>query len=410
MDKPSLFNRYIEIRKTTLNIVKSLEIEDFSAQPVIDVSPPKWHLGHTTWFFENFVLAKNDVTYQLYDEKFNFIFNSYYVSQGDRLARNKRGSLARPSTQKVLDYRTYVDNRMEQLLAEGNLGADIENFIEIGLNHEQQHQELLITDIKYIFSQNPLKPSFQSKVEVESKPIKADWLSVDEGIYEIGHGTNEFCFDNELGKHKVYLEAYQFLNRLITNQEYLDFINDKAYERPELWLSEGWDWIVSNHVIAPEYWFRDGNVWKHFTVSGIENLKEFDTVTHVSFYEAEAFARWKGMRLLTEQEWEVAANIHGSISEQNHFQEEQCFHLSSAKDNQLIGSAWEWTNSAYLPYPNYKQAEGALGEYNGKFMINQMILRGGSCATPKSHYRNSYRNFFHPNLRWQFTGIRLAKR
>lgn len=403
-----LKNRYSEIRKTTLQIVKSLEIEDFSAQPIIDVSPPKWHLGHTTWFFENFVLVPNVPNYQLFDERFNYIFNSYYVSQGDRLARNKRGSLTRPSTDRILEFRSYVDAAMIELLDKENLNNETAEFIEIGLNHEQQHQELLVTDIKYIFSQNPLKPSFleESKSIEETKPVKM--LSVKEGVYEIGHRDEGFCFDNELGVHKIYIHGFSFQNRLVNNQEFLEFMNDSGYKRPELWLSEGWDWLTANNINAPEYWFQEDENWKVFTVFGVQNLDLNDTLTHISFYEAEAFARWKGMRLLTEQEWEVAASIHGEKSELNHFQERQIFHLGSAKDNQLIGSAWEWTNSAYLPYPNYKQADGALGEYNGKFMINQMVLRGGSCATPRDHYRNSYRNFFHPNLRWQFTGIRLA--
>lgn len=412
MKEQTVIKRYKSIRNTSLSLVKSLELEDYSAQPVVDVSPPKWHLGHTTWFFENFILANADSSYQLFDKRFNYIFNSYYVSQGDRLSRDKRGSLNRPKLESILAYREHVDRAMEVFLNQNDLSEELLNLLEIGLNHEQQHQELLVTDIKYIFSQNPLMPSFQDdeKVQSKSETKEIEYLKIEEGVYEIGHESVEFCFDNEKGRHKVYLQEFEFQNRLVNNQEYLEFIKDRGYEKHELWLSEGWDWVQENQIIAPEYWVSSGKEWKVFTVFGLRDLNLSDTLTHISFYEAEAFARWKGMRLLTEQEWEVACIKFGANSELNHFQESNYFHLGTAKDNQLLGSNWEWTNSAYLPYPKYEQAAGALGEYNGKFMVNQMVLRGGSCATPKSHFRPSYRNFFHPQLRWQFTGIRLAKK
>ena len=400
---------FVQIRKQTELIVSPLEIEDFAAQPIIDVSPPKWHLGHTTWFFENFILSTFVSDYKFFDKSFLFLFNSYYVSQGERLARNRRSVLTRPSTKRIFEYRKYVDQEILNFLQKGTVGKEAIKFLEIGLNHEQQHQELLITDIKYIYSQNPLAPIYQNREIISSNYVSSNLLTIKEGVYEVGHQGDDFCFDNELGLHRVYINSFNFVDRLVTNAEYLEFIEDNGYSRPELWLSEGWDWLSENNINAPEYWFKEDGNWKHFTVFGVLDLNQYDTLTHVSFYEAEAYARWKNMRLLTEQEWEVAATIYGNRNNKNHFQESNVFHLGQAKDNQLFGTAWEWTNSAYLPYPNYKQEEGALGEYNGKFMINQMVLRGGSCATPAKHFRKTYRNFFHPNLRWQYTGIRLAE-
>ena len=407
--KSSTLDLYLSIRQKTEELVHPLEIEDFVAQPVVDVSPPKWHLGHTTWFFENFILSKHLTNYQLFDESFAFIFNSYYESQGERILRNKRGTLTRPSTEKIFEYRKYVDLHISKLFEEGfDQNSQGMMFLEIGMNHEQQHQELLVTDIKYILGSNPLMPSYYKQDNKQTETVKLDWLTVKGGNYEIGYNGNAFHFDNEKGVHQVYLHDFQLMNRLVTNGEYIEFINDGGYNKAELWLMEGWEWVKQNRARAPFYWFLSNKEWHHYKLSGVQKVDTNETLTHINFYEAEAYARWKEMRLLTEQEWEVAANIYGDKNKA-HFLDEKNYHPKVAIGNQIIGTAWEWTNSAYLPYPFYRQEKGALGEYNGKFMINQMVLRGGSCATPKSHFRVSYRNFFHPHLQWQFTGIRLAK-
>lgn len=401
--------QYLRIRKQTENIVAPLETEDYSVQPIVDVSPPKWHLGHTSWFFENFLLSKYASNYQLYNADFNFIFNSYYVSQGERILRNKRGTLSRPSIKEVMEYRAHVDREMSLLLEEHEeLDDEFITFFNIGLNHEQQHQELLLTDIKYILGSNPLLPKYSDFVDHQIEPLQEKWLSVEAGNYKIGYDGQGFHFDNEKGVHKVYLHDFKCMNRLVTNGEFIEFIEDGGYKKAELWLSEGWDWVQKNKAELPFYWMKKNNQLYSYQLNGLLKIDQNKTVTHINFYEADAYARWRSCRLLTEFEWEVAANRYGRM-DQGHFQEERIYQPGIAAANQFHGTAWEWTNSAYLPYPFYKQEEGALGEYNGKFMINQMILRGGSCATPKSHYRPSYRNFFHPQLQWQFTGIRLAK-
>lgn len=401
--------RYRSIREQTEAIVNPLEEEDYVAQPVVDVSPPKWHLGHTTWFFENFILTKYLKDYKLFDKDFAFIFNSYYESQGDRIFRNKRGTLTRPSTKKVFDFRKYVDQNMEKLLqTEDKLGDDFKVFFEIGLNHEQQHQELLVTDIKYILGSNPLSPIYTPFKENQGNAAEINWLRIEEGVYEIGHEGDDFSFDNERGRHQVYLHEFECMNRLVTNAEYQEFIEAGGYEKAELWLSEGWEWVKETGARAPFYWFKKEGVWWSYQLNGLQPIEKNKTVTHINFYEADAYARWKNCRLLTEFEWEVAAQKYGDLTHA-HFLKENTYQPQVHRDNQFFGTAWEWTNSAYLPYPFYEQEEGALGEYNGKFMINQMVLRGGSCATPKDHFRLTYRNFFHAHLQWQFTGIRLGK-
>lgn len=406
-----MLNHYLEVRQKTEKIVSVLEPEDFVAQPIIDVSPPKWHLGHTSWFFENFILVPFLKGYQIFSNDFAFIFNSYYESQGDRILRNKRGTLTRPATSLIFDYRKYIDASMTSLLKDSNsLTEEVMKFLEIGINHEQQHQELLITDIKYILGSNPLMPFYQTLGVNSDNPIQLSWLKVKSGNYTIGYNGNDFHFDNERGAHTVYIHEFESMNRLVTNEEFVAFINDSGYSRAELWLMEGWEWVKSVKAKAPFYWFQKNEEWYIYQINGVQKVNPIEPVTHVNFYEAEAFARWKKMRLLTEPEWEVLAQQYGKLSHLSHFQEKEHFHPASAKDNQLFGTAWEWTNSAYLPHPFYEQEEGALGEYNGKFMVNQMVLKGGSCATPKTHFRPSYRNFFHPHLQWQFTGIRLAKK
>lgn len=381
----TLVDFFIETRAHTEDICKPLEIEDYVVQPTIDVSPPKWHLGHTTWFFEEFILKEFDEDYTIFDDDFSFIFNSYYETIGKRVIRADRGNLSRPSVNEVYKYRHYVTNALIRFL-ESNSSDSILNVLEIGIHHEKQHQELLITDIKYILGNNPLFPKYSDSFKefhIEERP--QEWIKIEEGIYEIGHNSTAFCFDNELGRHKVYLHDYQIANSLVTNADYIEFINKNGYERFDLWHAEGWDWVQQNEIIAPLYWHKIDGIWYSYSLNGFTKINPEAPLTHISYFEAFAYAQFKGCRLPTEFEWEAA------------------------QDKFEWGQRWEWTESAYLPYPNYKKPDGALGEYNGKFMVNQKVLRGSSVATPIKHSRPTYRNFFQTNLRWQFTGIRLAK-
>ena len=381
----SLLDFFLETRQHSEDICQPLETEDYVVQPIVDVSPPKWHLGHTTWFFEEFILKPNAVGYQIFDEDFSFVFNSYYETVGKRVVRADRGNLSRPSVKKVYEYRSYVSSHIKRLF-EKEQSSELYNLLEIGIHHEKQHQELLLTDIKFILGNNPLMPEYSENIE--ENPIEEhaeDWISIEEGVYQIGHDSENFCYDNELGRHKVYLQPFEISNKLVTNAEFVKFIDAGGYQKFELWHAEGWDWVKQNHIKAPLYWYLIDNTWHQYSFKGLQEIEANAPVTHLSFYEAFAFAQWKGKRLPTEFEWEAA---------QQYFP---------------WGKRWEWTESAYLPYPNYKKADGALGEYNGKFMVNQKVLRGGSIATPKNHTRHTYRNFFHPQLRWQFTGLRLAK-
>ncbi len=409
-----LLTKFLEVRKLTVEICEPLQPEDFVVQPVVDVSPPKWHLGHTTWFFENFVLKDHLDDYQLFDKDYHFLFNSYYEHEGERWQRANRGLLSRPWVKEVMAYRKYVDDHMSQLLSgEYEISDRVQHILTIGLQHEQQHQELLVYDLKHILGINPLFPVYKSGAPTgKAENLKENYLEIAEGTYEIGYSGNEFCFDNELGRHRVFLHRYKVLDRLITAGEYLEFINDGGYKDFRHWLMEGWEWVNREEVRAPFYWLEQDGVWKHFTLSGLEEVNRSEPVTHINFYEADAFARWKGKRLLSEFEWEVACNQYEpQIPEEANFVDSRNFRPMPRKGNhtQFFGDVWEWTNSAYLPYPYYEKEDGALGEYNGKFMINQMVLRGGSFATSKNHIRASYRNFFHPHLRWHFTGIRLAE-
>ncbi len=376
---------YKKTRRRTVDFCAPLQIEDYVPQPVPFASPPKWHLAHVSWFFEEMILKKYKKGYREFHKDFSFLFNSYYQTVGERTFRAHRGNITRPGVEEVYQYRAYVDQHIETLLAE-ELNEEIANLMVLGLNHEQQHQELLITDLKYALGHNPVFPVYREGYSlVNDKNGKHNWLTFDEGVYEIGHQGEGFCFDNELGRHKVYLQKFEISSVLVTNGEFIEFIEDGGYEQFHYWLDEGWSWLKEKDICAPLYWHKIDGQWHHYTLSGLQAVDLETILSHISFYEANAYARWKGMRLATEFEWEVAA------------------------DQLDWGKRWEWTNSAYLPYPGFEIAEGAVGEYNGKFMINQMVLRGGSVATSPGHSRKTYRNFFHPHFQWQFTGIRLVK-
>lgn len=381
-----LINQYNDVRAYTEQICKPLQTEDYVVQVAEFASPAKWQLAHSSWFFETFVLLPHLPEYKLFNIDFPYLFNSYYNNAGDRVLRAKRGNLTRPSTNEVYAYREYVDTAMGHLLQQ-KLDVDLFQLVTLGLHHEQQHQELLLSDIKYMFGQNPLFPAYDVETSLldQESNRESGHVKISEGVYTIGYQGDGFCFDNELGVHKVYLHDFEIQKGLVTNGEYIEFIEAGGYMDFNLWLDEGWSWLKQNQVSKPLYWHQLDGQWMHYTLKGFQKIKENDILKHISFYEAMAFAEWKGMRLPTEFEWEIASS-------------------------QLNwGQRWEWTNSAYLPYPGFKKAPGAIGEYNGKFMINQMVLRGASIATSPKHSRPTYRNFFHPNAQWQFTGIRLAK-
>lgn len=376
--------RYLNIRKLTEEICAPLAPEDYTAQVVLHASPASWQLGHVTWFFEEFVLSKYADGYQRFRDDCAFIFNSYYNNIGERTKRDERNKIDF-SVEDVFAYRAYIDENMQQLM-HSDLPKDIRIVIEIGMNHEQQHQELLLTDLKFMLSQKKPDGIYKADGSMVNASNEANgWVSVSEGVYEIGHEGDDFCYDNELARHKVYLHGFEISKALVTNGEFMEFMEAGGYEDFNLWLDEGWAWVQKEKIKAPLYWNQVDGVWHHFTLGGLKKVNPAEILCHVSFYEAAAFAEWKDMRLPSEFEWEIAS------------------------DRFKWGTRWEWTNSAYLPYPNFKKAEGALGEYNGKFMINQMVLRGASVATSLNHSRKTYRNFFHPHFQWQFSGIRLAK-
>ncbi|HWH64355.1 MAG TPA: ergothioneine biosynthesis protein EgtB [Ginsengibacter sp.] len=385
-----LLKKYKEVRNHSEEICKPLKTEDYVVQPVVDVSPPKWHIGHTTWFFETFILKPNMAGYEEFDPQYNYVFNSYYETVGARVIRTDRGNLSRPSVEDIYKFRRHVDNAMNKFLQE-TPPKELEELLVLGLNHEQQHQELLATDIKYILGNNPLFPAYCVPQQVNS-PLKKNsddlvngFIKIKKGIYRIGYEGNEFCFDNELNRHEVLLQDFGISNNLVTNGEFIEFMNAGGYKDFNYWHAEGWDWVKTNNINSPLYWHFINNEWFYYKSDGLQKINMDEPLCHVSFYEASAYASWKGMRLPTEFEWEIAA---------------QQFDW---------GQRWEWTESAYLPYPGFSKAPGAIGEYNGKFMVNQKVLRGASEVTPAGHSRITYRNFFHPYLRWQFTGIRLAQ-
>ena len=407
--------RYSEIRQLTEKLCEPLCPEDCVIQSMPDTSPTRWHLAHVTWFFETFVLSKGLEDYTPFRADFSYLFNSYYNSIGEPFARPNRGLLSRPTVEEIFEYRHAVDQRMRDFLLERDPDRPdpLLPVVEIGLHHEQQHQELLLTDIKHVFSCNPLYPTYGERLEQPSPDLPpVGWSSYDGGIDWIGHDNSGFAFDNESPRHKVWLDPFLLANRLSTNGKYLQFIEDNGYTRPELWLSAGWNQVSEQGWTSPLYWLRQDDRWWNFTLSGLRPVDPDEPVCHVSFFEADAFARWSKARLPTETEWERAAQ---DMKIEGKFVEEAVFHPLPISDEtrngpaQMFGDVWEWTASDYSAYPGYQPLEGALGEYNGKFMCNQYVLRGGSCATPKSHIRRTYRNFFPAESRWQFSGIRLAR-
>ncbi len=402
--------RFKKVRGRFEQLVEPLEIEDFVVQPIHDVSPPKWHLAHTTWFFETFVLVPYVKNYKLYHPDYPMLFNSYYVSAGDRWTRSARGFLTRPTVNEIMRYRAHVEKHVLEFLDSATITDDLAYVLEVGLQHEQQHQELFLYDIKYILGHNPLFPVYNHMKDVLNEQRSLDWLTIDKGNYGIGYEGGGFCFDNELGRHEVHLETFQISNRLVTNGEYLEFMNDNGYQNHRYWLSEGLDWAGKQPIQAPMYWIQEDNQWMYYTLGGLKPINLDEPVSHLSFYEADAYAKWFGCRLPTEFEWEVACqHFEPEIPHDALLLEDACYHPKPASGYGFYGNLWEWTSSAYQPYPYYNAADGALGEYNGKFMINQQVLRGGSFATAKEQIRASYRNFFHPHLQWLFSGIRLAK-
>jgi len=410
----SFLDRYLAVRQTSMQLCAPLTMEDHSLQSMPDASPAKWHLAHTTWFFETFVLSQFAADYRPFQAEFRNLFNSYYNAVGDRPLRALRHVLSRPGLDEVHAYRDYIDEAMVHLLSFDPDPKSIE-LTTLGINHEQQHQELIVTDVKNGLWTNPLRPSYRPTTEIH-EPANAfaaasplEWRKFAGGVYSVGAEDDAFMFDNEGPRHEVFLEPFRLASRLTTNAEYLEFMRAGGYSQAELWLSDGWDAVRSNQWSAPLYWEQRDGEWWHYTVEGMEPVAMDEPVCHVSYYEADAFSRWAGARLATEFEWEIAAR---SCAVAGNLLETGALHPRAVRSGeplaQMFGDVWEWTGSAYLPYPNFKPAAGAVGEYNGKFMCNQMVLRGGSCATPQSHIRATYRNFFPPHARWQFMGVRLA--
>lgn len=400
----SLRHRYSLTRAATEALAAPLSAEDQNLQSMAEASPTKWHRAHTTWFFETFVLLPHCTDYQAFDPHYAYLFNSYYEALGPRHARPMRGMLSRPSAEEISAYRAHVDNAMMEFLANASSSTCLE-LIELGLQHEAQHQELIVTDIKHAFSQNPLKPAYtENSVSDNGPPSDLKWLHIPGGIYEVGHTASGFAFDNESPAHRILLRDFQIAHRPVSNAEYLAFIEAGGYQRSEFWLSDGWARVQAQAWQAPAYWTREAQDWQLYTLYGMQALPLNQAVCHLSFYEAAAYAAWAGKRLPTEFEWEVAARQHGYADDRAVASvQPQALGYGFAQD------VWEWTGSAYLPYPGYRASADALGEYNGKFMVNQMVLKGRSCATAPGHSRVSYRNFFHPHARWQFSGLRLAE-
>jgi len=407
MEGPAVLERYLQTRRATERLCEPLAVEDYVVQAMPDASPAKWHLAHVTWFFETFVL-REDPEYRPLDERYAVLFNSYYNGVGAQFERVARGTLSRPTVAEIIAYRAHVDKAMTAVLERADHPADLAAVVELGLHHEQQHQELLVTDLKYNLGANPLRPAYHRRSRPRRVAPPHSFVAFDADVVEIGHAGPGFAFDNERPRHRVALAPYSLGSRLVTNAEYLEFIEAGGYRQPDLWLSDGWRTVRERGWQAPLYWEALDGQWHTYTLAGAAPVELDAPVVHVSYYEADAYARWRRARLPTEAEWEHAATgrpLDGHLLDDA---PDDPRPTSGAGLSQLFGDAWEWTASAYLPYPGFRPLTGALGEYNGKFMVNQMVLRGGSCATPRSHIRASYRNFFPPDARWQFSGIRLA--
>lgn len=415
-----LIEKFATVRNQTIALIEPLEAEDFIIQASSDVSPPKWHIAHTTWFFERMILQEYSEGYQAFHPKYNYLFNSYYNSIGAYQPRQQRGMLSRPTVEDIIAYRAYVDGQMVEFLKEERTPEDqrkIEALVEMGLQHEQQHQELILMDVKYNFFTNPLLPAYQSKSLAPDVPENAvketSFIQFEEGLVEIGHTGDGFAFDNESPRHKTWLHPFKLATRPVTNGEYLAFIEAGGYEKSEYWLSDGYATVQKEGWKAPLYWMKDdAGEWTIFTMNGVEPLRLDEPVCHVSFYEADAYSRYIGKRLPTEAEWEWASRQVDSVTKRN-MMGSGTFHPVAVEESEttlasMFGNVWEWTSSAYSSYPGSKPLEGALGEYNAKFMCNQMVLRGGACVTPDDHIRETYRNFFPPDKRWLFGGFRLA--
>jgi ergothioneine biosynthesis protein EgtB len=402
----TLTEQYLEARGVMPRLCEPLAPEDTVVQSMPDVSPSKWHLAHVTWFFEQFILREYSGDYTAIDDRYHYLFNSYYFTAGQMHARPRRGLLSRPTLAEILEYRAHVDEAMQLLLESSGDDADIAFRTALGIHHEQQHQELFLTDIKHVLSCNPLQPAYDASLrQPETGAARAmEFADGPTGVHPVGAGGDEFFFDNETPRHDTLLHPHSVANRLVTNGEYREFIDAGGYEKSDLWLSDGWATVNEHGWNRPLYW-REG-LDSEFTLGGPRDIDNGAPVTHVSYYEADAFARWAGARLPTEFEWELAA---ASAATNGNFMESGYLHPVRSDSNQLFGDVWEWTSSSYAPYPGFKPLAGSLGEYNGKFMCNQMTVRGGSCTTSRSHIRKTYRSFFYPDARWQFLGFRLAK-
>lgn len=417
MDQAQIqWKKVSETRRTTVGLIAPLNPEDTAVQSMPDVSPPQWHLAHTTWFFENFLLKPRLKNYRVFRENYAYLFNSYYKTVGRHVPRDQRGASSTATLAEILEYRNYVERNIELLLSEipPETRQEIGQLLTLGIHHEQQHQELLLMDIHHILFSHPRRPTYQM---IDRPPLREEvqastWVTYPGGLVEIGFNGSGFCFDNETPRHRTFLEPYRLASRLVTCGEFIHFIEDNGYSRPELWLSDGWDRVEQSAWNAPLYWEKKGDEWWHFTLAGMQKILPNRPLSHVSYYEADAFARWAGKRLPTEAEWETAASgikPEGNLLESGNLQTvELSPRVGGDWPQQLFGDVWEWTASPYTSYPRYRPLAGPLGEYNGKFMCNQMVLRGGSCFTPTDHIRATYRNFYPPHCQWQMAGIRLA--
>ncbi len=410
----ALRDRFMQVRRTTEKLLANLSAEDCALQSMPDASPAKWHLAHTSWFFETFLLEKFAPDFKPFDPAYRVLFNSYYNGVGDKHPRPERGLISRPDLATVLDYRHHVTERINALLPQMSPHAEFTALMWLGCHHEEQHQELILTDLKHLLSKNPLKPAYEKRWPLTAIDARQPrWISHPGGLIEIGHEGAGFAFDNEGPRHQVFLQPFELASHPVTHGDFAAFIADGGYTRPELWLSPGWDWVQSQRIAAPLYWQRSGGVWNTFTLRGMMEIDSHTPICHVGYFEADAYARWAGARLPREAEWEFAA---AALPTAGNFLDSHALHPLALREAtaadipaQMFGDVWEWTQSAYLPYPGFKAAEGAVGEYNGKFMCNQFVLRGGSCVTPHEHIRATYRNFFPPDARWQFSGLRLAR-